>query len=975
MKSLKNTILVTLLVALSGLGLSAAAQTGTIRGEVFDQFSGEELIGANVIVQGTNMGAATNLDGEFVIRSVPAGTHDLLITYIGYEERILADVEVVAGETTTIEIGLFGEGLEGEEVIISVQALGQMAAINRQISSRTVSNIVAADRIREVPDVNAAESIGRLPGVSIQRSGGEASKIAIRGLSPKYNAITVEGVRMSATDRGDRSVDLSMISPNMLDGIEVTKANLPNQDADAIGGTVDLQLRRAPEEFQTDISLEGGYNHLQGSYDNYKFSGSISDRFLDDRLGVIVNLNLESRDRSTDTYNANYRRQRVSEGVYTLAVNNLRLQENTQDRFRRGGSILVDYRIPDGRIVLNSFLNQRTNEGVVRTNSFDLDGLGHDYEFQIFENDLTVWTNMLAVEKDFDIISASGSVSYGSSVNYSPEDKYMDFKEQGGMRLEPIDINDPTTIPLGARLDTTNTFVYSLSQTEYETIEENYDAQANFTMPFRFGTLIDGSFEFGGKYTHTSRVNDRRVDDIDYMMYGGGSDIRRILANEMEGLTLDPDAPQVSRLELWQIRDHGYERDDFLPGLDGDWPVGFTPMESKVREIHDLLRDTLEIDGQGTFSDDYEGSEDLWAGYAMAEINIGRNLMFIPGFRYEHMSTDYEAMRTREARIPERGDPSVAIEPHRAERTNDFFLPMWHLRYSPTDWMDVRAARTNTITRPDYMQFSPRFFIGFYGDWITAGNPDLEPAESLNHDLSVSFYTNYVGMFSVSAFHKKVDGLIFHHQYQDYENMDGERLVDFDYSPGEVRGTPEMNTALNNENPAYYQGVEFDLQTNFWWLPSPFDGIVMSMNYTWIDSETDYPQYRLDSYTPEGEIFPVTIIKDTLRTARMPDQPNHVANFQVGYDLKGFSARVSFLYQGETLQSMGNAPENDRFTEEYFRIDARVRQQLGNGLEIFANLNNLNNRADRNFQSQFGGFPTYHQNYGVTFDLGVRFRY
>lgn len=975
---MKGIITVITLLALPLLGTTVSAQsTGSIAGTLEDASSGDALIGANVVIEGTSIGSATNTEGEFIIRNVQPGTYTLLLSYVGYQQDEV-EVEVVAGERLELDLEMTPVGLVGEEVILSVQAQGQAQAINQQLSNRSISNIVSADRIREIPDVNAAESIGRLPGVSIQRSGGEASKVAIRGLSPKYNAIMVGGVRLPATDRSNRSVDLSMVAPNMLDGIEVTKAITADQDADAIGGTVDLRLRRAPEGFHTDLSAEGGFNQLHRSYENYKIGGSVSDRLLDDRFGAIVNFNLEGRDRSTDTYNAGYSRERVpgSGGEYTLRTNNLTLRENNQRRTREGGSLFLDYRLPDGEIVLNTFYNVRENDQLIRDNYYGYPN-ENQYELAMNYNELTVWSNMLAVENDFDLFNISATVSYSESQNYSPEDLSLDFHDVGAsMDPDVLDRSDPRTIPEAMEVDISNVYAYSLIESTQETEEDTWTFQSDVNVPFRFG-FLDGYLEFGGKHKRLSRFNNqdgRGILGQNSLMYGGGGEYRRYLVENMEGWSVDPTASEVSRLPLSDIHDEWYSRTNFLPGIEGDWPVGIYPHEEAVREMHDVLYDTLETDLGSVFSNDYEGEENLWAGYAMTEINIGRYIMLLPGVRYEQVKTDYSAMFTRVARIPRRGDPGAAITPREAQRTNDFILPMYHLQISPSEWMDVRFARTHSITRPDYMQYNPRLNINYYGDHITAGNPDLNPSEALNHDISFSIYTNEIGLFNVSAFHKKIEGLIWNHSYPDVEFEESGRLMDIDYPEEAVRGVPTIHTSLNNVNDAYYRGVEFDFQTNFWWLPRPFDGIVLSANYTRIDSEMEYPVYYTESVLINPP-FRTTVLRDSTRTGRLPDQPRDIANIQVGYDYGGFSARVSFLYQGETLQSLGSEPLDDHFTEEYFRIDARIRQRLGQGFELFANLNNVNNRPDRNFQSALGQFPTYVQSYGATYGLGVRFRY
>jgi outer membrane receptor protein involved in Fe transport len=107
----------------------------------------------------------------------------------------------------------------------------------------------------------------------------------------------------------------------------------------------------------------------------------------------------------------------------------------------------------------------------------------------------------------------------------------------------------------------------------------------------------------------------------------------------------------------------------------------------------------------------------------------------------------------------------------------------------------------------------------------------------------------------------------------------------------------------------------------------------------------------------------------------MFDQPSNIANVTVGYDIGGFSARLSYLFQAEVLRGLATNAEADQFTESYYRWDLALKQKLGRGVEIYANLNNLNNRADRNFQSSIGQYPTFIEYYGFTMDAGVRYSF
>ncbi len=242
---LASGLLVTSLLALQA---GFAQGSGSIKGHVYDKKTGEPLPGANVVIVKTSLGAATAFDGSYVVRNVPAGPRQVKISYVGYA-GINTTIDVVPDSTIERDFRMTGETVEGEEILVTAQAYGQDAAINQQLSSNTITNVVSSARIKELPDVNAAESIGRLPGVAINRYGGEATAVIIRGLSPKYNTVTINGVALPATSNEDRSVDLSMVASNMLDGIELKKANTPDMDADALGGTVDLRLKEAPEGF------------------------------------------------------------------------------------------------------------------------------------------------------------------------------------------------------------------------------------------------------------------------------------------------------------------------------------------------------------------------------------------------------------------------------------------------------------------------------------------------------------------------------------------------------------------------------------------------------------------------------------------------------------------------------------------------------------------------------------------------------
>lgn len=958
--------------------LPTFAQTTTLKSRVLDKATEEPLLGANAIIDGTSLGAASDLDGRFIIRNVPLGKQKLIISYIGYNS-ITIELDVKSNNEN-VDYYLEPKTLEGETVIITAQAEGQLSAINQQLMSNTISNIVAKDRIKELPDVNAAETIGRLPGVSIQRYGGEATKIEIRGLNPKYSLITVNGVELPATGTEDRSVDLSLVSSNMLDGIVLKKSNTPDMDADVLGGTVDLKLKEAPTGFNLNLSAQGGYNKLQDYYGNYNFTASVSNRFLDNTLGIILNANIDNYDRSADKLQDDWRKYNQ-----TISSVDLILREEQLNRKRTGASILLDYLIPDGKVIGNIFFNEINSEGLnhidqVNTNELNYSTNRHIYQLEQYKSKTNVFTSSIGLNQDFDWIRYDVGISRSGTVNSNPDRRVAEFTQEQSALLPgyPIDIH-PSELVKYYNVDTIKTNLSALYSYGVRTIENSTTAKFNFEIPFNLGDQLSGYFKTGGKLKWIDRSNSQSQYGRGGLQYGSGQ------ANPVF-LYIDDVYPEwgvmtnVNEYQLLNILPFlsDYSRSNFL---DGKYPLGLITNEKMMKQFSDALiaaPDSLHLwqpYSVGNFGYDYKGFERYEAAYLMGEFNYGTMLTVIPGIRWEEDYSSYDGQRYRAVESGAGiGGPPAEFVRLTKKRKNNFLLPMVNVIVRPTDWLQVRLAGTQTLARPDFMRYAPISYISSDSKFIWAANYSLKPSVSTNLDLGVSIFNNEIGLFSVNTFYKKIDDLVFSSTFLYRPGVTLDPALEIPETW--LASNPTIFANRNNPDPAKYSGFEIEWQTRFWYLPSVFSGLVLNINYTHIYSEMKLAYDSLVT-TQVGTRRTYSMTPRYFKT-RMPDQPAHIFNITLGYDIEGFSARLSYLYQTNKLSYIaydGTYPTSriSSYTGGYGRLDLTLQQKFYQNIQVFANFNNLNNRHDQNFIGSELNHPSYIEYYGFSMDLGVRY--
>jgi TonB-dependent receptor len=360
-------------------------------------------------------------------------------------------------------------------------------------------------------------------------------------------------------------------------------------------------------------------------------------------------------------------------------------------------------------------------------------------------------------------------------------------------------------------------------------------------------------------------------------------------------------------------------------------------------------------------TNNYSGTENESAAYGMATVNFGPQLSVLPGVRYQVLGTAYTAPRIIEQGVSRN---NFVYHDTTIDESHGFWLPMVHLVLKPLTWLQVHLAYTNTITYPDYNTITPRMDVPTSGSTIIWNNYALTPARSTNYDAAINFFDNSIGLISIDGFLKHIDNLIF---------STGTRFVidpaQYPGIPSSSAGSP-ISTYINDPYAVDVQGLELDWQTHFWYLPGALSGLVLGVNYTHIFSAAKYP-YTITTF---NYLTFKTVYTDTFYTSRLFDQPYDVANLSAGYDFKGFSIRVSMLYQSDVFKSPYFYKELRENTGEYLRWDLSIKQDLPwSGLQVFFDLNNINGTRDVTL-IQGPGYPQAEEDYGMTADMGLRWK-
>jgi TonB-dependent receptor len=857
-----------------------------------------------------------------------------------------------------------------DQITVSAQRTTLEMARAAQQEAPNLINLMTADEMQKLPDVNTGEAIRRVPGISLETDTGEGRYINIRGLDADLNSTTFGGLRLPPTNNSSpsgagRAVAFDSIPIGFVGAIEVTKSNLPEQDAEALGGTIDITPKTAPPDGKpfADIKLGSGEELLRhtsitdlagtagmrfgGNGDYNPFSVLVTASVYTDRRGVddaeaafIDNQPAGIPDKAFAAFEQrfyNYHRERHGYGAdfgyapdegnqYFLRYYDAGYSE-TVDRNRLiwnySGAPAVDPNNPNGFVDTSTFTKALRDEKeyldskVAEIGGKNLFG-GSTLDYHVGYTKGTYY-------KPYDYNSgfnnnASANVAYDNTTlpNWPAVAVLPGTASNGTVAVNPYD-------PTGYQLSSLNTQVIHSDDHEW-------GIGANYAISTHFTDRSDEEFKFG----LNARIRNKTGDATSSSVTDAGIP-NLALASSVYGGNFSyykshyPNGPQIDPATL---------RAAYAAALAAG-NVFSDPVSNALHDVHD--------------------KEDVYAAYGQYRFGFGA-LGIVAGLRVEKTKATYGGFDDSGATAASATCPILdpinsptthvcSVTGHR-DYTNVF--PTVQARYEITSDLIARGAISSTIARPGFQQVTSATTTDGSGNIVT-GNPDLKPTTATGLDLAIERYLPRAGIASLGFFAKDIKNYIVTNTQQalgGQQNLGGQlgivKLISYANAPTSRLFGFETN---------YVQHFR-DI------LPGPLAGLGISANWTWVDSRYKIPV-----------VNPATGLTTLSRESMLPSSSRNTANAEVLYDMYGLNLTLGAYYTSKNIFALGGSAAMDAWTQGRFSLDFGSQFKVTEPFSVYFNAKNLTNTPlkftegpgeDRIIQREF---------YGVTLQFGGKYTF
>ncbi|MGH6744102.1 TonB-dependent receptor [Novosphingobium sp. PhB57] len=917
---------------LASASFATIAHAGEVAGSVHDASGVRPLQSASVRIVELNRSAETDRGGNFIFGDVPAGTYTLEARYVGAE---VTTQSVSVAATGRIASNFDLPAIGGGDILVTGQTANLTSALSRQKAADGVVSVLTRDAVGQFPDQNVAESLRRLPGVNILNDQGEGRYVSVRGLDPDLNGTSINGVRMPAPESDARSVALDVVSSDTIESVEVKKSFTPDMDGDFIGASVEIKTTSAfdSKKNRYSLSAEGSWNDYSGKVTpkgSFDFTQKLGDDF-----GIAGSVSYYKRKFETDNVETGGWNVDDSGNAWAESVE---YRDYDVERTRINAALSADWRVSD------------TTKAYVRGNWAQFD----DHEYR---------RRTTLDFSDFD----GPSSSTDSSATFDSDDERITVERDLKDRFERQRIR---SVAIGSDTDTgTWKFNWQASYAKSSEKETFSIDPTRFRARFNEGVVV--ATDYANKYYPTyavtadpdSEFNDASayefnktelttLSDSQDEEWAVKADLARTFAGDNGDFTVQAGAKARWRKKSYDFNMNYYELADGAPdytladvlGKQTYRLVDMGPVASKTGPADYLLSnpDSFVINDYesalNSAVSDYSVREDILAGYAMARWDSS-TLRVIGGVRMERTHNELNG-----SLVTDNGDDTITIDPLNYKRNYTNWLPSLTLRFSPQQNLVARAAGYKTIVRPKLSQLAPRNTINDDLE-LEVGNPELKPYQAWNFDAGFDYYFTNNGALSIGGFYKSVKDYTYSYNSKESGVYNG---IAYD----------ELTVPVNGDT-ATIAGLEASFSQVFSMLPSPFDGLLTQINYT-------YTYAR-------GTVFSDDDGTQIARRIALPNASKNTFNVVLGYEKGPVSLRAAGTFRDKYLDEVGDDAETDRTVNQHFQLDLSAKYKVTENIRLFADWVNVNNAKYFAYQNLGGAKRVLqYEEYGSTVKFGAR---
>ena len=872
-----------------------------------------------------------------------------------------------APDTTPTDIGRVtaaGGAAEADSIRIAPSGTGTRAQA-KAAEHRAINKIIVQPQseIEKLPDVSIAQALSRLPGISMETDSGEGRYINIRGLDSDQNATTFDGVRILPTNLatptgGGRAVAYDVLPAGLIGGIEISETLRPEDDAEGLGGLVNLLPRKPPADGQPFLNataglgveqlrgtqiLDYGINvgasvGIQAAHGPFDHPVSGSGFLSNPKPFTIFLTDTQHNDfRGVDDFEPAYLDQQAAGAPDKLLDGvNLRHYLYNRRRFSRGGELDFDPNDTDHFFVRYALAgyNEHAEKDFLNLNNLGsgfTDGTGFrdpadptgrtfvagGASAQRTSTDTEEETrNQIFEAGGRDVLFDTVKIDYHGAYSEGTDKFPTSYGSRFSTGTIPI-AYDNTTDPahfVYRTLDGTNL----LNQTIYgngqvfngpsSSRDREYSGAFNVTVPFAALTPND-EFKAGA----VIRLRDRIVQNSNRVF----ADLPGTLANYTSGPSL-------------VFYDNNY---DIGPSINAGTVNQYLHGASVPYDPTQFEHDT----------------ENVYAGYAQYSGSYGK-LSFLGGVRLETTFGVYRGNIATTNTDPVTGDTTTTNTPSTFKHSYTSYFPSAQFKYEISPAMDVRAVYSTAIARPGFQQISPGVTVDIANFAVNVGNAQLAPTYADAFDVFWEYFLPRGGKISAGGFDKELNTYIFQNQL---------RTTNSPYfTPGQIVTV----STYQNSGPARVYGVEAEYTQQFLFLAAPWDGFGVDSNLTYNQSSATIRRDRGDGVFAN-------------ETLQLPQTSPWNANVAVFYEKAPISFRLAGNYVSKDLYALGGTKATDTYVQQRFRLDIGSAVQVTKNIQIYLDAHNLTDQTLKYTETAATNRPIQREFYGLDVQGGIRVNY